>query len=203
MSSPTTNGASGPAQLVPKPVAFDEAVRALGPGPLALDLETYSVNYPASDEALDPALGEIRLVSLCSAEGAPQLIDHMLTPILPGQIASLLADRIVIMHHAAFDCAWLKAKFGVWPCQIFDTLTAERILTNGLGLSNKLGDTLERELGLVLDKEAGASDWGGLFLTPDQMLYAASDVLHLHRLMAKQTDPLHKDGLCGKFTSWK
>ena len=145
-------------------VTFDQALQHLGPGPLALDLETYSINYPTSDEALDPALGEIRLVSLCSSGGVPQLIDHMLTPILPKQMASLLADRLIITHNTAFESAWLKAKFGVWPSQIFDTVTAERIITNGLGVSNKLGDALERELGLVLDKEVGASDWGGLFL---------------------------------------
>jgi len=74
-------------------------------------------------KALDPAQGEIRLVSLCIPDGFPQLVDHMMTPIDTETMRELLANRLVIMHNAAFDCAWVKEKFGVRPAQIFDTLS--------------------------------------------------------------------------------
>jgi ribonuclease D len=40
-------------------------------------------------------------------------------------------------------------------------------------------------LGVDLSKEQQSSDWGAKTLTEQQMVYAASDVLHLHALMAK------------------
>jgi ribonuclease D len=82
-------------------------------------------------------------------------------PIPPERLAALLGGGTLIIHNAPFDCAWLKAKFGIRPPRVFDTLVAERILTNGLSLSNALGPTLERELGLTIPKELGAS--GDLF----------------------------------------
>src|SRR5260221_1400976 len=178
-------------------VPFEVALQQLGPGPLALDLETYSVNDPASDEALDPNAGEIRLVSLCTAGNEPQLVDHMRCPIPADRLARLLEDRPLIMHNAAFESAWLEAKFAISIRheQVFDTLIAERLLTNGLSISNSLGPTLERELGLAIPKELGASDWGGLFLTPDQELYAANDVRYQHQLKARQIERLRNEGL--------
>src|SRR5215212_6206149 len=41
-------------------------------------------------------------------------------------------------------------------------------------VSHKLGDVVRRELGVQLDKEHQASDWGGQ-LSPDMLLYAAED----------------------------
>jgi ribonuclease D len=41
-------------------------------------------------------------------------------------------------------------------------------------VSHKLGDVVRRELGIQLDKEHQASDWGGA-LSPNMLLYAADD----------------------------
>ena len=41
-------------------------------------------------------------------------------------------------------------------------------------VSHKLGDVVWRELGVQLNKEHQASDWGGE-LTPDMLLYAGQD----------------------------
>jgi DNA polymerase-1 len=178
-------------------VPFETALQHLGPGPIALDLETYSVNDPEGNEALDPHAGEIRLLSMCSAGSDPQLVDHMRWPIPADRLAALLAERPLIIHNTAFEARWLEAKFGI-PLHhepVFDTLIAERLLTNGLGISNSLGPTLERELGLSIPKEAGASDWGGLFLTDCQLSYAGGDVRYLHRLVARQLERLDCEGL--------
>jgi ribonuclease D len=180
-------------------VTFEQAVRALSDGPIALDLETFATDERSGDDALDPGRGEIRLVSLCSERGEPQLIDHLVTPIPAAGLAELLKSRLVIMHHAAFDCAWLKAKLGFWPARIFDTLTAERVLTNGLGVRCRLEDTVMRNLGVTLNKGFGGSDWGTLFLSDEQLCYAGDDVQHLHALMTKQEGLLQAAGLYSVF----
>jgi DNA polymerase-1 len=178
-------------------VTFEQARAALGAGSLALDLETYAVDKARSDEALDPACGEVRLVSLCAEGGSPLVIDHLRTPIPPEGLARFLSGRELIIHNSRFDQAWLEAKFGIQLAheRIFDTLLAEQILTNGLGVTNSLGPALERELGLHLPKEHGRDDWGELFLTSDQLAYAADDVAHLHRLKAHQLKRLEGEGL--------
>src|SRR5215217_506265 len=48
-------------------------------------------------------------------------------------------------------------------------------------VSHKLEDVVRRELGVQLDKEHQASDWGGA-LSPDMLLYAAEDSRLLHPL---------------------
>jgi ribonuclease D len=45
-----------------------------------------------------------------------------------------------------------------------------------------------------LSKEQQSSDWGAADLTPAQLKYAASDVLHLHALRAKLDEMLAREG---------
>jgi ribonuclease D len=39
--------------------------------------------------------------------------------------------------------------------------------------------------GVEISKQQQTSDWGAAELTPEQLLYAASDVLYLHRIWEK------------------
>ena len=45
-----------------------------------------------------------------------------------------------------------------------------------------LKDLCKELLGVDLSKQQQTSDWGAAELTPEQLSYAASDVLHLHAL---------------------
>jgi DNA polymerase I-like protein with 3'-5' exonuclease and polymerase domains len=62
---------------------------------------------------------------------------------------------------------------------------------------SRAGAVLKRHLGLELPKEFGASDWGGLFVTAEQ-LDCRNDVVHLHALQralqAKLANPANDDG---------
>ncbi len=49
-------------------------------------------------------------------------------------------------------------------------------------------------LNIELSKEQQSSDWGAAELTPAQLKYAASDVLHLHALRARLDDMLSREG---------
>ena len=76
-------------------------------------------------------------------------------------------------------------KCGVRPKKIFCTLTAARLLSAGTKPGNNLDQCLERYLGVPPGNDHARSDWGGMFLTDDQLAYAARDVAHLHDLAAK------------------
>ena len=62
-----------------------------------------------------------------------------------------------------------------------DSLKAHAKFTDKYGLK----DLCKELLGIELSKQQQSSDWGAVELTPEQMAYAASDVLHLHALWAK------------------
>ena len=48
-----------------------------------------------------------------------------------------------------------------------------------------LKDLCRDLLGVELSKQQQTSDWGAADLSPEQLAYAASDVLHLHALWAR------------------
>jgi DNA polymerase I len=151
-----------------------------GPDSLAVDVETYG---DRRGDALDPYKGEIRLLTLAKRGQPPFVIDLMEIGYECVDWPALFANREVIIHNAAFDGAWLLEKLHVKLKQVWCTLSAAKLLSNGdKSLHNDLGSVLERFLAIRVPKELGASDWGGLFLVESQVAYAANDVAHLHNL---------------------
>src|SRR3546814_18395016 len=57
-----------------------------------------------------------------------------------------------------------------------------------------LKDLCRELLGVDLSKQQQSSDWGAAELSPEQLAYAASDVLHLHDLRAKLDVMLAREG---------
>ena len=57
-----------------------------------------------------------------------------------------------------------------------------------------LKDLCKELLGIELSKQQQSSDWGAAELTPDQLAYAASDVLYLHALREKLDAMLRREG---------
>ena len=111
------------------------------------------------------------------------------------RLKALLTDPSVvkIFHFARFDIAVLKRFLGVMPQPIYCTKIASRLcrtFTDRHGLKDLARDVLNVEL----SKEQQSSDWGAAELTPAQLKYAASDVLHLHALRAKLDEMLAREG---------
>jgi DNA polymerase I-like protein with 3'-5' exonuclease and polymerase domains len=121
------------------------------------------------------------VISLADPAGRVTVHDLGKEP-LPDGLREAIATRPLICHNALFDLAVLQAHGFKTSNEVFCTLTASRILTAGLRDSNELGAVLERHLGVKLPKELGASDFGGLFLTPAQLEYCANDVRYLGAL---------------------
>jgi len=81
-----------------------------------------------------------------------------------------------VIHNAFFEEQML-GKHGIRIHNVFDTLHLSRQRhKKTVGLSHKLGDVCERELGVYLDKANQTSDWTLRPLTRDQIEYAAIDV---------------------------
>jgi ribonuclease D len=57
-----------------------------------------------------------------------------------------------------------------------------------------LKDLCKELMDVDLSKQQQSSDWGNADLTEDQLRYAASDVLYLHRLKAKLDVVLAREG---------
>ena len=105
---------------------------------------------------------------------------------LPANLIRVLSDESVlkIFHYARFDLAVLFHTFGIMPRPVYCTKVASRLVrtyTDRHGLK----DLVREQLGIELSKQQQSSDWGADTLTPAQLDYAASDVLHLHALKDK------------------
>ena len=57
-----------------------------------------------------------------------------------------------------------------------------------------LKDLCAELLGIELSKQQQSSDWGTADLSQSQLAYAASDVLHLHKLKARLDEMLAREG---------
>ena len=156
----------------------------LGPV-VAVDSETMGLN---------PARDRLCLVQLSGGDG-----DAHLVQILPGQpapnLAALLADpaRLKLFHFGRFDIAVLLHALGVLTAPVYCTKIASRLVrtyTDRHGLKDLVRELLD----IDISKQQQSSDWGADELSPAQIEYAASDVLHLHRLREVLDARLAREG---------
>ncbi|MEW9272810.1 ribonuclease D [Gluconobacter oxydans] len=152
-------------------------------GPLvAIDTETMGLN---------PHRDRLCLVQLSAGDGEAHLVQ--IKPVSMGgrgydcpNLKALLTDDSVtkLMHFARFDVAVLQNAFNITIPSVICTKIAARLVytfTDRHGLAYLCRDLL----GVEISKHQQSSDWGAQILTPDQLRYAASDVLYLHALWDK------------------
>lgn len=159
---------------------------------VALDLETYGSR---KGDGLDPWAGDIRLLSLCLEGQEPWILDLRAIGYDLGELKTALESVEIIAHNAKFDLLWLRVKCGLRVTRVFCTLVAARLLSAGTKPGNDLDKCLERYLGIASAPDHSRSDWGSMFLTEDQLAYAARDVAHLEALSNKLWGLLESDQL--------
>jgi ribonuclease D len=98
-------------------------------------------------------------------------------------LCKMLTDPNVLklFHYGRFDIAAMQNAFGAVTAPVYCTKIASKLVrtyTDRHGLKNLLQDLLSVDI----SKHQQSSDWGAETLTKDQLDYAASDVLYLHRL---------------------
>ena len=153
---------------------------------VAVDTETMGLN---------PRRDRLCLVQLSSGDGNCELVQIPQGARQAPNLTRLMEDPAVlkIFHFARFDVTALKQGLGIHCRPIYCTKIASRLVrtfTDRHGLKDLCKDLL----GIELSKQQQSSDWGAPELTPEQLRYAASDVLHLHALRQKLEAMLAREG---------
>lgn len=157
-----------------------------GAASIAIDSETMGLRL-----GRDP----LCLVQLSAGDGDAHLVQLNRPAYDAPNLGRLLADPAVlkIFHFARFDVGMFQRCLGVVTTPIYCTKIASKLArtyTDRHGLK----DVSRELLGIELSKAQQSSDWGAAQLSPDQLAYAASDVLNLHALKARLDTMLIREG---------
>ena len=186
----------------------DEDTACLGPSPIIgpihwqearISVTSDKIHYHAHDlpdglqfngsiavdsETMGLKIGRDRLclLQLSAGDGECHLV-HFKGRFDAPNLKQLLADPEItkIFHFARFDVAMISRYLGVRCAPIYCTKIASKLArtyTDRHGLK----DICRELLSVDLSKQQQSSDWGAEELSEDQLRYAASDVLYLHRL---------------------
>jgi ribonuclease D len=153
---------------------------------IAVDTETLGLN---------PHRDRLCVVQISRGDGSADVVQIPKDGARPPVLVRVLDDPGVlkIFHFARFDVAVLFHRLGVMPRPIYCTKIASR-LTRTYTDRHGLKDLVRELLGIELSKQQQSSDWGAETLTPAQLDYAASDVLHLHAVKEKLDGMLDREG---------
>ncbi len=153
----------------------DDLPDGLDLGPVvAIDCEAMGLN---------PHRDRLCVVQLSSGDGDAHLV-QVARKIQPApNLTRLLADPAVLklFHYGRFDIALLRHSYDVTTAPVYCTKMASKLVrtyTDRHGLKYLLSELLNVDI----SKQQQSSDWGAARLSEAQQVYAASDVLHLHRL---------------------
>ena len=144
---------------------------------------------------LRPVRDRLCLVQLSSGDGSCHLVKFAPGKFDAPNLKKLLGDRNItkIFHFARGDVAVLLAYLDVLTAPIYCTKIASKLVrtfTPHHSLKNLCKDFLDVDI----SKQQTCTDWGGDELTPEQLEYAAVDVLYLHEIKARLDDMLAREG---------
>ena len=153
---------------------------------VAIDSETMGLN---------PHRDRLCVVQLSAGDGDAHLVKFDGENYEAPNLKKLLADSSVLklFHFGRFDIAVMDKYLGVRCAPVYCTKIASKLVrtyTDRHGLKD-----LVRELvGVNLDKQQQSSDWGSADLSDEQIAYAASDVLYLHKAKEELDRRLAREG---------
>jgi len=153
---------------------------------VAIDCETMG---------LHPHRDRLCLVQLSGGDGNAHLVQIARGQTEAPNLCRLLADPDVLklFHYGRFDIAAMLNAFGTVTTPVYCTKIASRLVrtyTDRHGLAKLLQELLSTDI----SKQQQSSDWGAPKLTKAQIDYAASDVLHLHRLRDVLNAMMEREG---------
>ena len=141
---------------------------------IAIDTETMGLDYKR-----DP----LCLVQISSGNEEVHLIQINRKTFKADNLKKILEDNEIkkIFQFARFDLAVLNYYLKAEINNVYCTKIASKI---GRTYTDKHGlkDLCKELLNIDLSKQMQSSDWGAETLTEQQVNYAASDVLHLHKI---------------------
>ena len=152
---------------------------------VAIDTETLGLNLTRD---------RLCVVQLSSGDGHAHLVQISANQQDCPNLKALIHDESVekLFHFGRFDIAQLQKLAGEMKGPVFCTKIASKLVrtyTDRHGLAELCRELLSVEL----SKQQQSSDWGRDELTQQQIDYAASDVLYLHRLKEVLTERLERE----------
>ena len=151
---------------LPKNIKFTKSV--------AIDTETMGLN---------PLRDRLCLIQLSSGNGVCHLVKIKSKPSMPKNLINILKNKKIlkIFHFARFDVAVLKHNFKIDINNIYCTKIASKLVRT---FTDKHGykDLCKELLDIQISKTEQTTDLGKIKLTLAQQKYAATDVLHQHKI---------------------
>lgn len=153
---------------------------------VAIDCETMGLN---------PHRDRLCVVQLSGGDGNAHLVQIAQGQREAPNLCRLLEnpDVLKLFHFGRFDIAVMYHAFGALAAPVYCTKIASKLVrtyTDRHGLKN-----LSQELlNVDISKQQQSSDWGAEELSLAQQDYAASDVLHLHKLRSALDAMLAREG---------
>lgn len=153
---------------------------------VAVDTETLGLN---------PKRDRLCLVQLSSGDGTAHIVQLEQGKYDAPNLKRLMKnpDVLKIFHFARFDVAVMKEYLQIDCTPVYCTKIASRLCrtyTDRHGLK----DLCRELLNVQLDKQQQSSNWSEKELSKEQLIYAANDVLYLHKLKDKIDDMLDNVG---------
>ncbi len=153
---------------------------------VAIDCETMGLN---------PHRDRLCVVQLSAGDGNAHLVQ-----IAPGQTSAPNLSRLLenpavlkLFHFGRFDIAAMYHAFGALAAPVYCTKIASK-LTRTYTDRHGLKQLLQELTDVDISKFQQQSDWGAPVLSDAQIAYAASDVLHLHKLREVLDARLAREG---------
>ena len=153
---------------------------------VAVDTETLGL-YPHRDR--------LCVVQLRGAEGPCHLVQFAKPIYDAPNLKAVMTDPSLtkLFHFARFDVMIMRRYLEIVCAPVYCTKIASKLVrtyTDRHGLKDLCRELLKVEV----SKEQQSSDWGAPTLSPEQLRYAAADVLYLHALRDKLAAMLEREG---------
>jgi ribonuclease D len=152
---------------------------------IAIDTEAMGLNHKRD---------RLCLIQLSDGNGTCHLVQIDEIKSKPQNLLKILNDRKIlkIFHYARFDVGILNYTYKIKIKNIYCTKIASKIART---FTDKHGykDICKDLLNVYVLKEEQTSDWGLKKLSGSQQKYAATDVLHLHKLRLKLNEMLIRE----------
>jgi ribonuclease D len=184
----------------PRRRSDDRLPQVLHQGDLPAGLFGDVASVAIDSETMGLRLGRdpLCVVQLCGPTGDAHLVQLDRPGYHAPNLKRLLSDPAIlkIFHFGRFDIAMFQLHLGVVTAPVYCTKIASKLArtyTDRHGLK----DVTRELLGIELSKTQQSSDWGAAELSPEQMVYAAADVIHLHALKTKLDAMLVREGRMG------
>ena len=166
----------------------------MGDLPPNLDLGTV-VAIDSETMGLKPHRDRLCLIQLSSGDGNAHLVKFEQQNYNAPNLVKLLEnpDITKIFHYARFDVAVINKYLQAQIDSIYCTKIASKLVRTYTD-KHGLKDLCKELLRLDLSKQQQSSDWGAKDLTEEQKIYAASDVLYLHKIKEILDQRLLREG---------